>query len=134
MKFKTTSIFRNFKMTPSIFSIFFKTFYQHIYTRVANVVADHDNLLTKWRPVKNFAPILFWYELLPAKLWFKMKSTTLWGDHFSAIYIKHFHKSEVLMKILRCHRCLNLNWIKSYDIKHKFFCIHFFFNFVRKNK
>ena len=36
-------------------------------SRVANVVADHDDLLTQWRLIKmsKFAPIFFWYELLP---------------------------------------------------------------------
>ena len=27
--------------------------------------------------------------------------------------------------------CINLNWIKNYEIKHNFFCFRFF-NFVRK--
>ena len=33
--------------------------------------------------------------------------------HFSANYIDNFHKTEVLMVILRCIVGLNLNWIKS---------------------
>ena len=57
--------------------------------------------------------------------------TTLSG-HFFANYINIFHKTEVLMKILRCETCLNLNWIKNYEIKHITFFVSVFFNFVRK--
>ena len=50
--------------------------------------------------------------------------TTISG-HFFANYMKIFYKTEVPMVILRCLTCLNLNWIKRYDIKHKFFCFLF---------
>ena len=33
-----------------------------------------------------------------------------------------FHKTEVPMVILRFVKCLNLIWIKRYNIKHKLFC------------
>ena len=36
--------------------------------------------------------------------------------HFFANYMIIFHKTEVQTVILRCLVCLNLNWIKSYDI------------------
>ena len=42
---------------------------------------------------------------------------------FSANYINIFHKNGVQTNILRCLTYLNLNWIKSYNIKHIF--IHF---------
>ena len=45
--------------------------------------------------------------------------TTISG-HFSANYINIFHKTGVQRNILRCLTCLNLNWIKSYDIKSFF--------------
>ena len=38
------------------------------------------------------------------------------SGHFSASYIEIFHKTEVQTVILRCLVCLNLNWIKSYNI------------------
>ena len=41
--------------------------------------------------------------------------STIYG-HFYAIYISIFHKTEILMVILRCLVCPNLNLIKSYDI------------------
>ena len=41
--------------------------------------------------------------------------------HFSKNYIKNFHKSIVLMNILRCQTHLNLNWMNIYNIKHIFF-------------
>ena len=36
-------------------------------SRVANFVADHDSLLTQWRPIKmsKFRTNIFWYKLLP---------------------------------------------------------------------
>jgi hypothetical protein len=47
------------------------------------------------------------------------------SGHFIANYINIFHKTEIQMVILRCLLCLNLNWVKSYDI-------FWFFNFERK--
>ena len=38
----------------------------------------------------------------------------LWS--FFGNYIDIFHKTEIQTIILRCLVCLNLNWIKSYDI------------------
>jgi hypothetical protein len=38
------------------------------------------------------------------------------SGHFFANYIDVFHKTEDQTVILRCLTCLNLNWIKSYDI------------------
>ena len=38
------------------------------------------------------------------------------SGHFSTSYIKIFHTTEVQKVILRCLVCLNLNWIKIYDI------------------
>ena len=55
------------------------------------------------------------------------------SGHFSANYIENFHKTEILMNILKCQTCLNHNWIKSYDTKHNFF-VSIFFNFVGKNE
>lgn len=50
---------------------------------------------------------------------------------FRINYINIFHKTEVLMNILRCHMCLNLNWIKKYETKHNFF-ISVYFQFCKK--
>ena len=51
-------------------------------------------------------------------------SMTISG-HFFVNYMNIFHKTEISTVILRCLTYLNLNWIKSYNIKHKFF--HFCF-------
>ena len=40
---------------------------------------------------------------------------------FFANYTEIFYKTEVLTVILRYITCLNLNWIKSYNINHKCF-------------
>ena len=45
------------------------------------------------------------------------------SDHFSANYINIFHKTGVQRNNMRCLTCLNLNWVKSYIMKHNF--IHF---------
>ena len=54
---------------------------------------------------------------------------TLWGPFF-ANYINIFQKIELPMIILMCLTCLNLIWIRSFDI---FFHFLFFSNFVKKN-
>jgi hypothetical protein len=54
------------------------------------------------------------------------------SGHFSAKYINIFHKTGVQTNILGCLTCLNLNWIKSYDIKHIFYSFLRVFNFERK--
>jgi hypothetical protein len=41
---------------------------------------------------------------------------TTTSGHFSANCINIFHKTGDQRNILRCVTCLNLNWIKSYDI------------------
>ena len=51
--------------------------------------------------------------------------TTISG-HFFQNYNNIFHKTEVLINILRCQTCLILNWIKNYDIKHSFVLLPFF--------
>ena len=38
------------------------------------------------------------------------------SDHCFANYLNIFHKTEIQTVILRCLVCLNLNWVKSYDI------------------
>ena len=48
--------------------------------------------------------------------------------HFWSFFVKYtkiFHKNKVPMIILRCLTCLNLNRIKIYVIKHKYFCFQF---------
>jgi hypothetical protein len=66
-------------------------------------------------------------------LHFDIKETTFAFGHFTILsgifyanYMSIFHKSKVLTVILRCSTCLNLNWFKSYNLTHKFFCFHFF--------
>ena len=60
-----------------------------------------------------------------SKLCFEMKMTKLGVGHFTSIsghffanYIDIFHKIELPTFILMCLTCLNLIWIKSYDINH----------------
>ena len=83
----------------------------------------------------EFSPVL----LIDTKVCSVKKDTTLWNGHFMSIsghfianYINIFHITEVPTVILRCIKCLNLNWIKLYDINHKCFFFFFFFNFGRK--
>ena len=66
--------------------------------------------------------------LNPLKACSEIKETTFWVGHFTTIsghfianYINTFHKTEVLIVILRCLMSLDLNWIKSYNINHKKF-------------
>ena len=42
------------------------------------------------------------------------------SGHFFVNFINIFHKTEISTVIFRCLTCLNLNWIKNYNIKHKF--------------
>ena len=53
--------------------------------------------------------------------------------HFSTNYINNFHKSIVLMNILRCQTHLNLNWIFYLFYKAHFFLSPLIFSFERKN-
>ena len=39
---------------------------------------------------------------------------------WSFLVLNIFHKNGIPTIILRCLTCLNLSWIKSYDIKHNF--------------
>ena len=65
-----------------------------------------------------------------------IKKILFWHSHFTTTsghliaklhkYINIFHKTEVQMIILKCLTCLNLNWIKGYDMKHNFFLIRVF--------
>ena len=59
--------------------------------------------------------------------------TTISG-HFFVNYMNIFHKTEISTVILRCLTYLNLNWIKSYNIKHKFFHFCFFLQVDRIDK
>ena len=61
------------------------------------------------------------------KNWWVGHFTTLSG-HFLANYINIFHKIELPTIILMCLTCLNLVWIKSYDI----FSFPVFYHFVKK--
>ena len=68
------------------------------------------------------------------------KQTNLWvgqfttlSGHFLANCINIFHKIELQTIILMCLTCLNLIWIKSYDIRHIFFISFFFAILQRKN-
>ena len=56
--------------------------------------------------------------------------TILYG-HFSAKYINIVHKTGVQTN-MGCLTCLNINWIKSYDLKHIFFFISLGFQFWKK--
>ena len=62
------------------------------------------------------------------------------NDHFTTIsspfmadYTYIFHKNQVQMVILKCLTCLNLDWIKGYNMKHnKVISFFFFCNFIKK--
>ena len=64
--------------------------------------------LNGWTFIKN-------WRLEKEKIFTFGHFTTISG-HFFANYISIFHKTEIQTVILRCLVCLNLNWIKSYDI------------------
>ena len=51
---------------------------------------------------------------------------------FSANYMYIFHKNQLQKVILKCLTCLNLNWIKGYNIKYKKSNFLLFFQFVKK--
>ena len=80
--------------------------------------------------IQNFS-IQFLFNFVRKKtesLWLINGSFTTISGHFSANYIKIFHKTEVQMVILRYLVCLNLNWIKSNSTILIFSCleIHYF--------
>ena len=59
------------------------------------------------------------FSVLKKQIWKLMTHKWPFLDHFGncfANYIKIFHKTEVQMVILRCLACLNLSWIKRYDL------------------
>ena len=69
---------------------------------------------------------IFSTKKLRLKLCFEMKSTTYEFGHFTSIsghffanYMNIFHKTKVLLVILRIQTYLKLNWIKSYNMKYK---------------
>ena len=53
------------------------------------------------------------------------------SGHFLANYINIFHKIELQTIIMMCLTCLNLFWIKSYNIKYNF-CHFLFLQFCKK--
>ena len=67
----------------------------------------------------------------PMRVRWTSKKYQLMNSHFEIIsghsfanYTFIFHKTEIQRVILRCLMCLNLNWVKSYDIfwlKYLFF-------------
>jgi hypothetical protein len=96
----------------------------------------HLYLLKNWASDDHFDVPNMPKSYLDQKLWHKTKfpvfcnfvkknTENLWlinsqfriiSGHFLANYMKIFHKKEVQMVILRCLVCLNLNWIKSYNL------------------
>ena len=52
---------------------------------------------------------------------------------FFGNYVNIFHKTEVQTVILRWLPGLNLDWLKSYDSKCKYFSIFLFCDIVEKN-
>ena len=54
------------------------------------------------------------------------------SGHFFAMCIFIFHKTEVLMVILRSLTSLTYDWFKIYDTKRKYFHFFFFCDFVQK--
>ena len=52
-------------------------------------------------------------------------------SHFFPNYMNVFHKTEIQMVILSCWTGLNLNWLRSYDTKRKYFhFIYFWENLI----
>ena len=94
-------------------------------------------LFRKSKFQRNFSfmdVICFW---LVRKDWIPIKETnfrvglfTTISGKFFADYINIFYKTEV--QTIICLMCLNLNWIKSYYIKHFFFHFRGFFQFWKK--
>ena len=65
---------------------------------------------------------------LVRRAWCPKFATDKWpfSDHFYLFFLQPKNWSSV---ILRCWTGLKLNWFKSYDTKHKYFCFSFFFLF-----
>ena len=57
---------------------------------------------------------------------------TNFSGHFLAICMFIFHKTDVVMIILRCLIGLAYDWFKSYDTKRRYFHFFLFCNFVQK--
>ena len=64
-----------------------------------------------------FLCIVFPYHFYKYGMYFPRKSLQTFTVYFS----NSFHKTEVVMVILKGPTCQNLNWIKSYDINYKLF-------------
>ena len=66
---------------------------------------------------KNFDDCVFWFWKKKNRK-YKFQNGHFWPFvvFFFGNYIVIFHKTEIQTVILRCSVCLNLNWIKSYDI------------------
>ena len=56
------------------------------------------------------------------------------SSHFFGDYSYIFHKNQVQKVILKCLTCLNLIWIKGYNIKHAKGNFRFFCNFEKKGR
>ena len=81
----------------------------------------------KWRPIFVWPCLIVWCVKNRNYLWVGHCMTL--SGHFFVNYINIFQKIELQTVMLMCLTCLNLNWIKSYEIKHNFL---FFCNFVKK--
>ena len=71
---------------------------------------------TSW---KTFFGFNFFFQFWKKKFWKHITHKWPFLDHFGSFfanYMSIFHKTEVQTVILRCLGCLNLNWIKSYNM------------------
>ena len=83
-------------------------------THVKNIFRNfiHENFMTSF-----FATILKLSLYTNECPFINVLCTTIPG-HFFAICVYIFHKTEVLLFILRCLMGLNLDWVKSYGLKY----------------
>ena len=76
--------------------------------------------LNQFYDINYKCPWLVCFSILEEKkiknIYFKKGHFSTISCHFFGNYIDIFHKTEIQTVILRCLVCLNLNWIKSYDI------------------
>ena len=82
---------------------------------------DHFEVLNASKATRqntNF-PISSFFQLWKKNFWKFLTHKRPLFDYFWSYYANYrkvFHKSEVQTIILRCLVCLNLNWIKNYNI------------------
>ena len=132
-----TYLKRNWKSVPNlspflaIFAnymiVFHKTEVQKIILRC--LTFQKPNWIKSYAIKHKFCQKLFFFQFCKKTTWkfasHKWTFSNISG-HLCANYMKIFHTTEIQTVILRCLGRLNLNWIKSYNIKlvkNIFLCI-----------